>query len=99
MGGTCKISQGSTQICHKNQLFTEEALCTALHQIGSLLSSGPFTSSSDDIRDYKYLIPNHFLIGKQSPNYHQEYSVTVKLTNKVNGGLYKVQYNYFGRNS
>lgn len=68
MGGTCKISQGSTQICHKNQLFTEEALCTALHQIGSLLSSGPFTSSSDDIRDYKYLIPNHFLIGKQSPN-------------------------------
>ena len=46
-------------------------LATLMCEVESMLNQRPLTYASDDVNDYEYLTPNHFLIGKRtnfSPN-------------------------------
>ena len=52
-----------------DRMFNEEALHTLLFKVESTLNSRPITPVSDDINDYEALTPNHFLLGRPTPNY------------------------------
>ena len=52
----------------KNRSLTEETLATALVEVEALLNSRPLTHLSVDPKDLTPLTPNHFLIGRASPN-------------------------------
>ena len=47
-------------------LFTDEALATLMCEFESILNQRPLTYVSDDVNDYEYLTPNHFLIDECS---------------------------------
>ena len=49
-------------------IFTEEALCTFLCEVESLLNNHPVTPSSSDINDYEALTPNHLMLSNSSSN-------------------------------
>ena len=51
-----------------DQVITEETLHKVLVETEAVLNSHPLTSVSDDLNDYEALTPNHFLIGRASPN-------------------------------
>lgn len=46
-----------------NQNLTFERFPTCLVQIESIINSRPLCSMSNDVNDYSYLSPNHFLLG------------------------------------
>ena len=50
------------------QALTDEMLSTFLTEVEGLLNSRPLTPVSDDPEDLEALTPNHFLIGRASPN-------------------------------
>ena len=52
-----------------DRLFTEEALHTFICEVESIINNRPITPSSDDIKDYEALTPNHILLGHSSSNY------------------------------
>ena len=72
MGGAMesmvKVTKKALKTIVKDRLFTEEALHTFLTEIESTVNCRPLTEISDDIEDYEALTPNHFLIGRSSPN-------------------------------
>ena len=53
----------------RDRLFTEESLHTFLCEVESIVNQRPLTPSSDDIRDYEALTPNHVLIGNHSQSF------------------------------
>ena len=52
----------------KDRLLHEDALHMLLLETESIVSSRPLTSVSDNTDDLESLRPNHFLIGRSSPN-------------------------------
>ena len=52
----------------QNQLLTDEVLVTAITDVESLVNSRPLTEVSSDADDLEVLTPNHFIIGRASPN-------------------------------
>ena len=52
----------------QNQVLTDEVLLTAITEVGSLVNSRPLTEVSSDADDLEALAPNHFLIGRATPN-------------------------------
>ena len=51
-----------------NRLVDDFVLATTFIQVESLVNSRPLTPISDDKHDLECLTPNHFLIGRPSPN-------------------------------
>ena len=51
-----------------DQVLTEETHHTVLVEREAIVNSRPLTPVSDDPNDYEALTPNHFLIGRASPN-------------------------------
>ena len=49
-------------------IFTEETLYTFLCEIEFIVNQRRLTATSDDIRDYDVLTPNHFIIGETNAN-------------------------------
>ena len=47
----------------KGRLFTDEALCTFLIEVKSIINSCFLTAASDDINDLELITTNHVLIG------------------------------------
>ena len=72
MGGAMealvKLTQRSLKAIVKDRLFTEDALATFLTEVESVLNSRPLTPVSDDLEDFEALTPNHFILGRPSPN-------------------------------
>ena len=52
----------------QNQVLTDEVLLTAISEVESLVNSRPLTEVSSDVDDLEALTPNHFLIGRATPN-------------------------------
>ena len=63
-----KITKGCLKAVVKGRLLREGALHTLLLEIESIVNSRPLTYVSDDIDDFEPLTPNHFIIGRSSPN-------------------------------
>ena len=74
----------------KDQLLHEDTLHTLLLEIESIVNSRPLTSVSDNINDLEPLTPNHFLIGRSSPNTNFANITEENLTVVQNGNLYKL---------
>ena len=51
-----------------DQGMPEETLHTVLVEFEAVLNSRPLSRVNDDLNDYEALTPNHFLIGRASPN-------------------------------
>ena len=51
----------------QNQVLTDEVLLTAITEVESLINSRPLTEVSSDVDDLEALTPNHFLIGRATP--------------------------------
>ena len=51
-----------------DQVLPEETIHTVLVEAEAIVNSRPLTVVSDDANDYEALTPNHFLIGRASPN-------------------------------
>ena len=64
-----KITKKALKSIVSDRIFTDEALSTFLTEVESIINSRPLTAASDDINDLEPITPNHFLIGKSSPNY------------------------------
>ena len=52
----------------QNHVLTDEVLSTAITEVESLVNSRLSTDVSSDTNDLEDLTPNHFLIGRASPN-------------------------------
>lgn len=52
----------------QNQVLMDEVLLTAIIEVESLVNSRPLTEVSSDADDLEALTPNHFLIGRATPN-------------------------------
>ena len=52
----------------QNHVLTDEVLLTAITEVESLVNSRPLTEVSSDADDLEALTPNHFLIGRATPN-------------------------------
>ena len=67
-GSLVKQVKGAMKTVINDQVITEETLHKVLVETEAVLNSHPLTSVSDDLNDYEALTPNHFLIGRASPN-------------------------------
>ena len=64
-----KIMKRTLKSIVRDRIFTDEALCTFLTEVESIINSRPLTAASNDINDLGPITPNHLLIYKSSPNY------------------------------
>ena len=60
----------------QNQVLADEVLLTAITEVESLVNSPPLTEASSDVDDLVALTPNHCIIGRATPNFHLESSLT-----------------------
>ena len=58
----------SAKIILNGQLVNDETLLTLMAEVESLFNSRPLTHISVDPQDLEAITPNHFLIGRNSPN-------------------------------
>ena len=63
-----KSAKKALKITLNGQLVNDEALLTFIAETESLLNSRPLTHVSVDPQDLEAISPNHFLIGRNSPN-------------------------------
>ena len=63
-----KSTKKALKISLNGQLVNDETLLTLMAEIESLLNSRPLTHVSVDPQDLEAITPNHFLIGRNSPN-------------------------------
>ena len=63
-----KSAKKPLKITLNGQLVNDETLLTLMAEIESLLNSRPLTHVSVDPQDLEAITPNHFLIGRNSPN-------------------------------
>ena len=63
-----KSAKKALKITLNGQLVNDETLLTLMAEIESLLNSRPLTHVSIDPQDLEAITPNHFLIGRNSPN-------------------------------
>ena len=72
MGGAMesmvKLTKKALRSVIRDRIFTEESLHTFILEVESTINSRPLTPLSDDINDFEALTPNHFLLGRASPN-------------------------------
>ena len=68
MGALINITKSYLKAVVKDRLLHEDALHMLLLETESIVNSRPLTSVSDNIDDLESLRPNHFLIGRSSPN-------------------------------
>ena len=72
MGGTfesmVKQVKRTMKTVIDDQVLPEETLHTVLVETEAIVNSRPLTPVSNNPNDYKALTPNHFLIGRASPN-------------------------------
>ena len=66
--GLVKSAKKVLKITLNGQLVNDETLLTLMAEIESLLNSRPLTRVSIDPQDLEAITPNHFLIGRNSPN-------------------------------
>eukprot|EP00112_Aurelia_sp_Birch-Aquarium-sp1_P018471 Seg441.3 transcript_id=Seg441.3/GoldUCD/mRNA.D3Y31 product="hypothetical protein" protein_id=Seg441.3/GoldUCD/D3Y31 len=52
----------------KGRLVDDFSLATIFTEAEGIMNSRPLTATSDDINDLEALTPNHFLLGRASPN-------------------------------
>ena len=71
-GGVCerlvKSAKKALKITLNGQLVNDETLLTFMAETETLLNSRPLTHVSVDPQDLEAITPNHFLIGRNSPN-------------------------------
>lgn len=63
-----KSPKKALKITLNGQLVNDETLLTLTAEVESLLNSRPLTHVSVDPQDLEAITPNHFLIGRNSPN-------------------------------
>lgn len=63
-----KSAKKALKITLNGQLVNDETLLTLTAEVESLLNSRPLTHVSVDPQDLEAITPNHFLIGRNSPN-------------------------------
>ncbi|XP_044174392.1 uncharacterized protein LOC122958023 [Acropora millepora] len=63
-----KSAKKALKITLNGQLVNDETLLTLMAEVESLLNSRPLTHVSVDPKDLEAITPNHFLIGRNSPN-------------------------------
>ena len=63
-----KSAKKALKITLNGQLVNDETLLTFMAETESLLNSRPLTHVSVDPQDFEAITPNHFLIGRNSPN-------------------------------
>ena len=51
-----------------DRMVDDFTLYTMLTEVESIVNSRPLTAQSDDVNDLECLTPNHFLLGRRSPN-------------------------------
>ena len=79
MESLVKITKKCLKAALKDHIVTEETLRTYLVEIENVINSRPLTSISNDPNDTESLTPNHFLLGRASPN--QNFVITPEKTN------------------
>ena len=63
-----KSAKKALKIILNGQLVNDETLLTVMVEVESLLNSRPLTHVSVDPQDLEPITPNHFLLGRNSPN-------------------------------
>ena len=63
-----RSAKKALKITLNGQLVNDETLHTFMVEVESLLNSRPLTHVSIDVRDPEPITPNHFLLGRNSPN-------------------------------
>ena len=62
----CQIHKKALRIVTHDRPMYEDSISTFITEIESVLNSRPLTSVTHDPNDYNVLIPNHFILGRQS---------------------------------
>ena len=85
---SCK---NALNIVLQNHVLADEVLLTAIAEVESLVNSPPLTEASSDADDLVALAaPNHFIIGRATPNFHLESSLTSTYHAKGVGDKHKL---------
>lgn len=63
-----ELAKKALKITLNGQLVNDETFLTLRAETESLLNSRPLTHVSVDPQDLEAITPNHFLIGRNSPN-------------------------------
>jgi hypothetical protein len=64
------------------QILTDEVLLTVMAEVEALLNSRPLTHVSTHLSDEEALTPNHFLLGRPSPNLPPDVFVSKEISSR-----------------